>query len=238
MRGASRRARENPDCHGQNYTRPALRPRRMRPSLRYSRRAVKPLPHARLPILLAAAAALLVTACGGSSSPNAPTPTPLTVAQIQARYTAAAGHYNSGEEQIATTENSACDAGSATVSLKACQTALSGQRQLTIAYDNALRAIPFSGERRDGGGQAARRRRRHREVAGAGGHRPGHHRDHDPSDADDPAAGHRCHRRNRAAHRDRPASPRVSGQPLRRRRRRPLGFSRQLERSPRRRVHS
>ena len=26
-----------------------------------------------------------------------------------------------------------------------CQTALSGQRQLTIAYDNALRAIPFSG---------------------------------------------------------------------------------------------
>jgi hypothetical protein len=31
------------------------------------------------------------------------------------------------------------------VSLKNCQTALSGQRQLTIAYDNALRAIPFSG---------------------------------------------------------------------------------------------
>jgi hypothetical protein len=105
---------------------------------------VKPLPHARLPILLAAAAAL-VAACGGSSSPNTTTPTPLTVAQVEARYTAAAAHYNSGEEQIATTENADCDAGSATVSLKNCQTALSGQRQLTIAYDNALRATPFSG---------------------------------------------------------------------------------------------
>jgi hypothetical protein len=105
---------------------------------------VKPFPHARLPILLATTVALLA-ACGGSSSPNTPTPTPLTVAQIQARYTAAAGHYNTGEEQIATTENAACDTGSATVSLKVCQTALSGQRQLTITYDNALRAIPFSG---------------------------------------------------------------------------------------------
>jgi hypothetical protein len=97
-----------------------------------------------LPIVLAMAAALLA-ACGGSSSPTTPTPTLLTVAQVQARYTAAAGHYNSGEDAISTIENAACDAGSATVSLKACQTALSGQRQLTIAYDNALRAIPFSG---------------------------------------------------------------------------------------------
>ncbi len=105
---------------------------------------MKPLPHARLPILLATSAALLA-ACGGSSSSNTPTPTPLPVAQIQARYTLAATHYNSGEEQIASSENAACDAGSATVSLKNCQTALSSQRQLTIAYDNALRAIPFSG---------------------------------------------------------------------------------------------
>lgn len=105
---------------------------------------MRPFPHVRLPILLATTATLLA-ACGGSSSPNSTTPTPLTVAQIQARYTAAAGHYNAGEEQIATTENAACDAGSATASLKTCQTALSGQRQLTITYDNALRAIPFSG---------------------------------------------------------------------------------------------
>jgi len=56
---------------------------------------VRPFPHVRLPILLATTATLLA-ACGGSSSPNSTTPTPLTVAQIQARYTAAAGHYNAG----------------------------------------------------------------------------------------------------------------------------------------------
>jgi hypothetical protein len=103
-----------------------------------------PFPYARFAILPAFTAALLV-ACGGSSSPASPTPTPLTPAQIQARYTAAAGSYNQGEAQIAATENESCDAGSATLALGACQTALSNQRQLTIAYDNALRAVPFSG---------------------------------------------------------------------------------------------
>ena len=77
--------------------------------------------------------------------PTSATPTPLTDAQIQARYSAAAGRYNQGEVQIAATENASCDATSATVSLTACQTALSSQRQLTIAYDNALRAIPLTG---------------------------------------------------------------------------------------------
>jgi hypothetical protein len=103
-----------------------------------------PLPHARFTLVLAFAAALMV-ACGGSTSPTTSTPTPLTPAQIQARYTAAAAHYNQGETQIALTENASCDAASATVALGACQTALSAQRQLTIAYDNALRAIPFTG---------------------------------------------------------------------------------------------
>jgi hypothetical protein len=103
-----------------------------------------PVPHARHTILLLGAATLLA-ACGGSTSPSTPTPTPLTPAQIQARYTAAATHYNQGEAQIAVTENASCDAASATVALAACQTALSAQRQLIIAYDNALRAIPFSG---------------------------------------------------------------------------------------------
>lgn len=101
-------------------------------------------PHARRAILLFGSAAL-VAACGGSTNPATPTPTPLTPAQIQGRYTAAAAHYNQGEAQIAATENSSCDAASATVALGACQTALSAQRQLAIAYDNALRAIPFSG---------------------------------------------------------------------------------------------
>jgi hypothetical protein len=103
-----------------------------------------PFPHARQTIVLAGTATLLA-ACGGPTSPSTPTPTPLTPAQIQARYAAAATRYNQGEAQIALTENAACDATSATVALAACQTALSAQRQLTIAYDNALRAIPFSG---------------------------------------------------------------------------------------------
>jgi hypothetical protein len=103
-----------------------------------------PSPHSRLTIFVALSAALLA-ACGGSSGPTTPTPTPLTVAQIQARYTAAADHYNQGDVQVAANENSSCDAGSATVSLGSCQTALSAQRQLTISYDNALRAIPFGG---------------------------------------------------------------------------------------------
>jgi hypothetical protein len=103
-----------------------------------------PFPHRRFTILVALTAALLA-ACGGTSSPTSTTPTPLTVAQVQARYTAAATHYNQSEVLVASTENAACDAGSVTVSLTLCQTALSGQRQLTITYDNALRAIPLSG---------------------------------------------------------------------------------------------
>jgi hypothetical protein len=87
----------------------------------------------------------LVAACGGPTSPTSATSTPLTAAQIQSRYTAAANLYNQGEVQIAANENTACDAASATVALGACQTALSAQRQLSIAYDNALRAIPFVG---------------------------------------------------------------------------------------------
>jgi hypothetical protein len=95
--------------------------------------------------MLTAVTAALLAACGGSSTPTSATPTPLTDAQIQARYSAAASRYNQGEAQIAATENASCDATSATVLLTACQTALSSQRQLTIAYDNALRAIPLTG---------------------------------------------------------------------------------------------
>jgi hypothetical protein len=104
-----------------------------------------PFPLARITILAAIPAALLAAACGGSSSPTSATSTPLTAAQIQSRYSAAATLYNQGEVRIAANENTACDAASATVALGACQTALSAQRQLSIAYDNALRAIPFSG---------------------------------------------------------------------------------------------
>jgi hypothetical protein len=87
----------------------------------------------------------LLAGCGGSTSQASPTPTPLSTAQIQARYTAAATQYDRTVSAIALTENAACDVGSATATLAGCQTALSGQRQATIAYDNALRATIFTG---------------------------------------------------------------------------------------------
>ena len=103
-----------------------------------------PLPLARVTLVTALSAALLV-ACGGSTPLSSPTPTPLTAAQIQARYRTAASLYNQSAAQIAAVENNACDASSPTVALAACQAALSEQRQSTIAYDNALRATPFGG---------------------------------------------------------------------------------------------
>jgi hypothetical protein len=90
-------------------------------------------------------ASVLLAACGGSTSPTSPTPTPLSQAQIQTRYTAAATQYNRSETGIAVTENAACDVVSPSAALSACQAALGQQRQATIAYDNALRAIPFTG---------------------------------------------------------------------------------------------
>jgi hypothetical protein len=90
-------------------------------------------------------AGALLAACGGSTSPTSPNPTALSHAQIQARYTSAATQYNRSQTEIAVTENAACDAVSPTAALSACQTALGRQRQATIAYDSALRAIPFTG---------------------------------------------------------------------------------------------
>ncbi len=101
-----------------------------------------------LPACLAVAAGIaasLLAACGGSNSVTSPTATPLTPAQIQSRYSAAATLYNRTVSQVALAENAACDAGSPSVSLSACQSALSEQRQATIAYDNALRATTFTG---------------------------------------------------------------------------------------------
>ena len=67
----------------------------------------------------------VLAGCGGSSSQSSPMPSPLSTAQIQSRYNAAANAYNAYETQISITENAACDVGSPTSSLTACQTALS-----------------------------------------------------------------------------------------------------------------
>ncbi len=105
------------------------------------------MPRPRTCLLLAGSfAGVLVTGCGGSSSQTSPTPSPLSTAQIQSRYSAAANAYNAYEAQVSVTENAACDVGSPTASLTVCQTALSNQRQATIAYDDALRATRFSGD--------------------------------------------------------------------------------------------
>jgi hypothetical protein len=101
-------------------------------------------PHTRLTVLAVLSAGLLV-GCSNATTPSSPTPSPLTTQQIQARYSAAAKTYNTSEAQISAAENAACDAPSPTVSLTACQTALSQQRQATIAYDDALRADTFTG---------------------------------------------------------------------------------------------
>ena len=143
-------------------------------------------------------------------SPSSPTPTPLTPAQIQARYAAAAPHYNQGEAQIALTENASCDAASATVALAACQT----RAQRAASADHRLRqrapGHPVQRERRHRRGPPARRRRRHREPARAGRDRPGDHRDRDPPAAGHPAACHRCDRRHRAACRHRASRARLT----------------------------
>jgi hypothetical protein len=102
------------------------------------------LPHTSVAVLAFLSAGLVV-ACSNATSPSSPTPSPLTTAQIQARYSAAAKQYNASETQLSAAENAACDAGSPTVALSACQTALSQQRQATIAYDDALRADTFTG---------------------------------------------------------------------------------------------
>jgi hypothetical protein len=87
----------------------------------------------------------LLAACGGSTSQASPTPTPLTITQIQTRYSTVAHQYNQSMASISLTENAACDVGSTTATLTACQAAVSRQRHATIAYDNALRATLFSG---------------------------------------------------------------------------------------------
>ena len=134
----------------------------------------------------------LLAACGGSSSPNTTTPTPLTVASRRA--TAGPTHYNTGDEQIATRERSGRRQhhGFAHVLPDRAER----PRQLTIAYDNAQPGHPLRRTAAKESGPVARRRRRHREAAGAGCHRPRHHRDRDAPGAGHTAPRHRRHRRH------------------------------------------
>jgi hypothetical protein len=96
--------------------------------------------------MAAALAAAAVGACGASTAPATPTPKPLTLDEMRAMYSAAANAYNTSEPQIGMAENMYCDPHSAGASLAPCQAALNQDRQATITFDNALRAINFSGQ--------------------------------------------------------------------------------------------
>ena len=65
---------------------------------------------------------------------------------MAAKYTAAANAYNAGVMPITLLESKYCDPHSANVSLPDCQSALRQDRQTTISFDNALRAVNFAGQ--------------------------------------------------------------------------------------------
>ena len=86
---------------------------------------------------------ILTTACGSVSATSPPTPTPLPSSLIQQRYLAAADAYNNAENPIAQAENTYCVSGAASANLASCETALGKDRQATITFDSAVRAITF-----------------------------------------------------------------------------------------------
>jgi len=90
--------------------------------------------------------AACLAACSSSGPPPTPTPRPLTLDEMRSLYSAAAGAYNASETQVGMAENMYCDPHSASASLAPCQAALNQDRQATITFDNALRAINFAGQ--------------------------------------------------------------------------------------------
>ncbi len=94
--------------------------------------------------MLAIAIAMLgAAACGSQPGPNGPSATALSQPALQHAYEAAAGGYNRAEVPIAQAEETYCSTGTAAANLGKCEAALSQDRQATIAYDNALRALAF-----------------------------------------------------------------------------------------------
>ena len=104
-------------------------------------------------LLLVPAIAVLVTACGGGSSVPTPTPTPLPTGVLQERYVAAATAYDAGEVPVAIAENRYCDPSVPDSDLTRCASALSGDRQATIVFDDAIRGLRFPHEARGAVGQ-------------------------------------------------------------------------------------
>src|SRR5438309_8687523 len=85
----------------------------------------------------------LLAACGPAGAQTTPTATPLSTAQLQERYLAAATAYNTAEAPVAQAENEYCARASPAANLTQCETALSADRQATITFDKALRSLTF-----------------------------------------------------------------------------------------------
>ena len=84
-----------------------------------------------------------LAACGGGNPIPTPTPTPLPTAILQQRYVAAATAYDAGEVPVATSESEDCNPAAPTADLTKCASALSGDRQATVVFDNTVRGLRF-----------------------------------------------------------------------------------------------
>ena len=85
----------------------------------------------------------LLAACGPAGAQTTPTATPLPTSQLQERYQAAAAAYNTAEGPVLQAENEYCAPAAPTADVMHCETALSADRQATITFDKALRALTF-----------------------------------------------------------------------------------------------
>ena len=91
---------------------------------------------------------LWLAACSSPGTPAAATAEAQTQAQRQTAYLTAATAYNTVAARVAKAETTYCDPRSPGADLVQCQMALGQDRQATLAYDRALRDVPFEGQAR------------------------------------------------------------------------------------------
>ena len=87
---------------------------------------------------------MLLAACGLNAAPRTVSPTPLPLPVLQQRYLAASDAYASAAAPVVGAATQSCDPGAAGADLARCAGALSADRQLAVAFDDALRALRFA----------------------------------------------------------------------------------------------